>query len=216
MPNLLFLAFILVAGCQTQHTIARPDVADRAEEVEVLVALLGHEFPSFTNASPAMILNEEFSLDLFAWPHPYRQFRQDLIAKAQESETSPDYLPDARVPADAVRDFCDKNEQREAIWPELGARLPIKLLRNRESREFFKHGQGEKPDGWERFHAAYPGSPGIITISRVGFNQQRDVAVVYLGSGSNWLAGEGNINVFRKKHGKWELQPVFFGPMWVS
>jgi hypothetical protein len=55
-----------------------------------------------------------------------------------------------------------------------------------------------------------------LTPSRVGFNQQHDAAVVYFGRQGHWLAGDGSISVFLKRRGKWEWQPVFFGPMWVS
>jgi hypothetical protein len=220
MRNLWLIGLAFLTGCQTHKPVIREGTATpatREEEVEVLVALLKAQFRSFTNASPVLVLQEEFSLDLIAWPSSYRKFSQDLIAEAKASEQNSDSLRDyTYVPTDAVREFCDKNQRREPIWPELEAQLPTRLLSKQEARDFFKHQQGEKPDGWDRFYAAYPGSPGIITISRVGFNQRHDIAVVYLGCQRHWLSGNGGINVFRKKNGKWEPQLVLFGPMWVS
>jgi hypothetical protein len=37
-------------------------------------------------------------------------------------------------------------------------------------------------------HEEFTKSPGIITISRVGFNRQGDMAMIYVGSQSHWLA----------------------------
>lgn len=73
-----------------------------------------------------------------------------------------------------------------------------------------------KPDGWDRFYAKYPNSPKIITISRVGFNQRGDVAMVYVGEQRHWLAGGGQICVLRKQKGKWMLTPAMIGSVWIS
>ena len=35
-------------------------------------------------------------------------------------------------------------------------------------------------EGWKRFYAKYPGSPGIITVSRVGLNRDKTLAFFYV------------------------------------
>ena len=38
--------------------------------------------------------------------------------------------------------------------------------------------------GWDKFYAKYPGSQGRLALSRVGFNQAKDTAVLYTEYGS--------------------------------
>jgi hypothetical protein len=217
MRNVFLIGLIAFTGCQTPKPLAPQDKAAHAEEVEVLVALLKTQFPSHPSASAPLVLNAEFSLDLLAWPHSYRKFTRDLQAQARGSETLPDSLREyGYVPASAARDFCAKNAKQEPLWSELGDRLPLRLLGKKESQALFKAGPEEKPDGWDTFYAKYPGSPGIMTVSRVGFNEQHDTAVVYFGYQGHWLGGYGGLTVFRKMGGKWKQQPTTFGPMWVS
>jgi len=94
--------------------------------------------------------------------------------------------------------------------------LPVILLKREELKAIFSVGPGQKQNGWDRFYAKYPKSPGIITISRVGFNRRGDMAMVYVGSQSHYLAGAGQIHVLRKQDGKWVEVPAFILPMWVS
>lgn len=57
--------------------------------------------------------------------------------------------------------------------------------------------------GWEEFGRRYPDSRGWIELSAVGFNNEKTVAVVYMGHHCGPLCGGGGFHVLKKKAGRW-------------
>jgi hypothetical protein len=45
--------------------------------------------------------------------------------------------------------------------------------------------------GWKNFFSKYPNSPGILLVSRIGFNADKTEAIVYAGKSCGTLCGEG-------------------------
>jgi hypothetical protein len=58
---------------------------------------------------------------------------------------------------------------------------------------------------WEGFYQQYPDSGGWLEVSAVGFNNDKTVAVVYMGHHCGSLCGGGGFHVLEKKDGKWVL-----------
>lgn len=58
-------------------------------------------------------------------------------------------------------------------------------------------------DGWPQFHAEHPNSVGWIELSAVGFNEDKTIAVVYVGHHCGGLCGGGGFSVLHKVDGKW-------------
>ena len=54
---------------------------------------------------------------------------------------------------------------------------------------------------WETFTEKFPNARGGIELSAVGFNPERDVAVVYVSHHCGRLCGRGFVQVLRKKDG---------------
>jgi hypothetical protein len=173
-------------------------------EVEVVASLLQQDYGDSISNNIPLVLQESLSVSGLTIWETHEQLTKSLLSQASE-----------QAPADLIRDFCDKNGKPQPVWPELKARKPVVLLTQAELNDFFPE-QDTKQDGWDRFYAKYPKSPGIITVSRVGFNRKGDLAMVYLGIQSHWLAGHGSICVLRKRDGKWVHEPVGIGPLWVS
>lgn len=69
-------------------------------------------------------------------------------------------------------------------------------------------------DGWDEFYRRYPGSPGITTLSRVGFNPERTEALVYMGAQFHYLAGAGNLYRLEKQDGVWKIMEKLM--LWIS
>jgi hypothetical protein len=69
-------------------------------------------------------------------------------------------------------------------------------------------------DGWGEFYNQYPGSTGIIDVSRVGFNASRDKAFVYAGQMKGDLYGTGYCFTLEKKNGRWVV--VDYEQVWIS
>ncbi len=112
-----------------------------------------------------------------------------------------------------IRDFGDKNRQSHAVLPELTKYLPSHLLTRTESDAVFKH---DAEGDWKRFYEKYPGAPGIITVSRVGLNREKNRALFYLGEMGGVLAGGGRLHVLKKEGDEWVEHPVQTVMEWVS
>ncbi len=65
-----------------------------------------------------------------------------------------------------------------------------------------------------RIRAVYPRSQGVLTLSRVGFNEARGTAVLYAGNQWHAAAGEGNMVLMKKTAGGWTVHDTAM--MWIS
>jgi hypothetical protein len=73
------------------------------------------------------------------------------------------------------------------------------------------------PAGWSEFKLEHPDSVGWIELSAVGFNDDKTVAVVYIGHHCGGLCGGGSFSVLRKAEGKWKPLPWSGGSCaWAS
>ena len=203
MRSFIAIILLVLTGCGQQRHAPTSVVSSPALESDVIVSFLQERYGSRLLAGVPLVIEDTFSIEHLG--QSYSEFTRSLLSQASD-----------RVPADLIRDFCDKNTKPGAVWPEVGSRLQAKLLSRAELDTFFSAKSNQKPDGWDRFYAKYPKSPGIITVSRVGFNRKGDMAMLYMGSQSHWLAGAGQIHVFQKRDGKWVEQPFSIGPRWVS
>ncbi|HOW73995.1 MAG TPA: hypothetical protein PKY77_25610 [Phycisphaerae bacterium] len=218
---------VVVVGCRTERPSTGPpkpasapeasELADRhesspqpatapyASELEVLVSFLtqhrdlrrGHPLVIRDTVSVPGMNGLELNDD--------DRYLQSLLSDASE-----------QVPAELIRNFCAKNDKSEPVWPELQKHLRVVLLKQEELKAIFSDKPGEKQDGWQRFYAKYPGSAGIITISRVGLNRRGDRAMVYFSLGQHYQAAYGRIYVLRKQDGKWVEVPAYVGGFWQS
>ena len=73
------------------------------------------------------------------------------------------------------------------LQPDMEIGAGYVLLTQNDKSQLFNQNQ----DGWQLFYEKYPDAPGITALSRVGFNQTLDQALVYVGTQSQWLAGAG-------------------------
>jgi hypothetical protein len=61
--------------------------------------------------------------------------------------------------------------------------------------------------GWDDFYKRYPDSGGYITMSAVGFDQEKTRAVVYTGSSCGGLCGGWSFHLLEKLDGNWKTVP---------
>lgn len=60
-------------------------------------------------------------------------------------------------------------------------------------------------NGWEAFYDAYPGSPGILAFSEVGFNADQSQAVVYMMHIRGGLWGGGTLYLLQRRADGWTV-----------
>jgi hypothetical protein len=64
--------------------------------------------------------------------------------------------------------------------------FPIVFITEEQAGELFKAGDEA---GWEVFHTRFPDAQGIYALSRVGFNEEGNQALVYMGLQSQDFTG---------------------------
>jgi hypothetical protein len=189
---------------QAQRSAPKAE-APAPDEVEALVALLRSQYEKTLQEDLPLVITDRTELGMLPLGTTFEAFRKDLLAEAR-----------GKVPIDLIEDFCAKNKAEGQIWPALGKQLKIRLLSRKEERSIFAEGADARRNGWKRFYERFPGSPGIITVSRVGFNRDRTMAMVYVGWQSDYLAGHGQLYVLKKQDGKWIDAKISIGPSWES
>lgn len=106
--------------------------------------------------------------------------------------------------------FTARNDKPYPLSTHMNIGIPIQFISQEDLRQIFNINQ----DGWQMFYERYPGTPGITTLSRVGFNDTMDQALLYLGTQSNWLAGAGYYILMLKTDGVWKIDQQVTA--WIS
>jgi len=89
----------------------------------------------------------------------------------------------------AAANFADVNERSWMLLPKFNLHKPYKLVSSASihSPDFDMH----------------PGSAGFITLSAVGFNKSKTLAVVFAESSCGGLCGSFTLHLLEKTRGKW-------------
>jgi hypothetical protein len=190
------LAVLFLCACslqKTEPTRLTPTVTPDpiSEEDQVYAALVAAKFPG-----GMLVIMDHTQTDIsgLASPETY-QYTKDSLSNLSE-ET-----------------FADFKVRNDASYP-LRANMQLGgsylLFSEQDRQELFKINQS----GWDVFYNRYPDAPGILTLSRVGFNSTQDQALVYMGIMSHWLAGSGNYILLKKVDGAWVIDQQVMS--WVS
>lgn len=190
----VFLAFILsacTAGISAPTPTPSSGQIDR-EQQAVYAALLHNLYSSSsfvimdtTATSPGGVEETPSSLDFIM---------QNMHGVASETRDS----------------FLGRNAAAHPVSPRMDLGTAYVLLTRAEMSKIFSQNQ----DGWQIFYEQFPGTPGITTLSQVGFNYTFDQALVYVGTMSHWLAGAGYYVLLNKVNGAWVVDQQVMS--WIS
>ena len=114
------------------------------------------------------------------------------------------------VDEETVASFRARNDTAYPIPADMDLGLPYILLTPDEKNQIF----AVNTSGWDVFYTRYPNSPGLTTISRIGFNADFTQALVYAGTQSHWLAGAGYYVLLNKVDGVWKIDQQIM--TWIS
>lgn len=117
-----------------------------------------------------------------------------------------------------VDDFRARNREPRAVGPLPRTRVPVVLVDSAtiatlpDSVDLHPN---EPMQFWRAFHARYPDSSGLITLSRVGFNAARTQALLNVDRGCGGLCGDGTVILLtRSAEGRWRVTAT--RGTWVS
>ncbi len=99
------------------------------------------------------------------------------------------------------------NEVNQTQWDLVDGKVnfPHRLISNEEMLAFFSKGPGH---GWKKFNRKYP-HKALLSVSAVGFNSDKTLAMVATESDCGSLCGSGGISFLRKANGAWkEFEPT--------
>ena len=114
------------------------------------------------------------------------------------------------VDLETVDNYWVRNEAAYPVRPDMDIGCGYVLLSQSEMGKIFSQDR----DGWQLFYEQYPDAPGIITLSRVSFNNTLDQALVYVGTISQWLTGAGYYVLLLKGNGQWIVDQQVM--TWIS
>lgn len=139
-----------------------------------------------------------------------------LVVRASSSLGGQGFIDMARLGIEdetLKKSFKLVNAQPSAVpWGKTGIDK-LGIVSDNEVRDIFRD---ERPlkQSWKAFYRRYPGSGGLIAVSRVGFDAGAEKAVVYLEIRCGALCGTGNIAYFKKGLFGWKLEKL--EELWVS
>ncbi|MFA6234000.1 MAG: hypothetical protein WC824_07400 [Bacteroidota bacterium] len=113
-----------------------------------------------------------------------------------------------KVPDDVLQNHVARNAASSTILRKLTLDVDYVLLSSAEIEAILTQG------GYDELYRRYPKSNGVTTLSHVGFNATRTVALVYMSHTPGFLAGSGWAVLCRKTSGKWHVTTSTI--IWVS
>jgi len=109
-----------------------------------------------------------------------------------------------------LRSFADRNKPSIRLRHEFDVRVPITLV-SEETLETFRAGN---LGFYEQLRREFPGGQGLMTLSRVGFNEAGTQALLYYANGRDSLGGFGRLVLLALEGDRWILKES--SGLWVS
>jgi len=114
-----------------------------------------------------------------------------------------------------LSDYYKKNEQPYPLERKFNFQTDYILVSDTVNEIFNKDNRSWESDlSWKEFYEMYPGAYGITEFSRVGFNSEKNKALVEMGNTSGPLAGWGYLVLLEKKNNSWIIQKK--AESWIS
>ncbi len=108
-------------------------------------------------------------------------------------------------------EYFEQNKDRGPLSKSFPTALPKAWLSEEEKDALFKkYEQG----AWQVLFSRYPGARSFMALSRVGFNDQRDTALLYSSVSCGALCGSGDYLLLKKVSGKWIVTRSYMA--WIS
>jgi len=102
------------------------------------------------------------------------------------------------IPPEVREDFTHKNKSSCVIQP-FGGVANLRFISEREERNIFAI-------GWSEFHKKFGKGSVIVTVSRVGFNSDKTLALLHILGASGRNAAGGELLLLERKNGKWVIK----------
>jgi hypothetical protein len=158
------------------------------EEADVFAALLNHGLATETRL---LVLSD--------------QTTGDPAAIAAYEETAAAILADIGAPPELLTSWIRRNTIRATLDRTLQLERSYQLLSDEQRASLFDAAEPEA--AWKAFYARYADSPGLLRVSRAGFDDRSDQALVYAEHQCGADCGSGRLVFLRHTPGQgWAVQ----------
>lgn len=140
-------------------------------------------------------------------PPPYNS----LADKIYRYVTRGADVEDIELRTDTVEDFVEKSCVAGHLPQTFHTDLPRTFI---PPGSVHFAGWISQKKGSKSFEQLFPGAPGIISLSPVGFDKRMDQAIVSTSYVCGGLCGIGSVYVLTKKWGRWEVAKQW--GRWIS
>jgi hypothetical protein len=104
-----------------------------------------------------------------------------------------------------------QRSRTDVTFPPSLAKSGLRILSGPEIHDAVERASnppaGGKPssEAWWRFHSAFPGSVGLMSVSLPGYTASGDIAVVYTSFQCGALCGNGEYIYLHRVKGRWQI-----------
>ena len=158
------------------------------DEIRVLSALINH---GVTPDTPIVVIADRTT--------------GDPATVASDGDTALAIVENLGIPKATLDDWSFKNIVAHVINQPLDIEVSYKMLSEITLNELF--GDVEPETGWNKFFARYSGAPGLLRVSRAGFDDSFSHALVYIEYQCGAECGAGRlVHLARATEGEWNVQ----------
>ena len=185
---LAFTSAYLTADAQTQF------LSQNKEYIQIYTAVLKHGIPS---QSERILILEDSLVDTFS--NNDENLAENL---SKESGVSPR----------CFEEWSLRNRESKSIKFKISSELDVSFLSTYELDTLFNENTAK--ENWARFNNLYKDYDGFIAISRIGYNDTKDQAVLLLEHHCGASCGTGKFISLIKTQNKWSVESTL--TIWLA
>jgi len=202
------LVILLAAATACKNSRVKP------AEYEVLSAFIDAKFASYKNVEPLRPTGEGISRIVI---HNMTESDEEGINVQHDGNGQP--IPWAQIAGSlqgeaatlrraTVDAFRKVNEQQATLQRSFHTGFDYELVDSTQLDFVFKNGS------WPAYYKRFPGSPGILGFSRVGFSADGTQALFFASGKCGGLCGGGAYVVMERRDGRWVIEKEI--ETWIS
>lgn len=185
--SIVLVSFLVFTTCDDETNAPTPPA--QSEDYDVYSALLNQHFiHDMTERVVIVDSTENYELS-----HP--DVRQYLISNLSVTEAM-------------LLSYDTANTVKKKLQQQFDITVLAILISDSDFHGIIEQG------GWEEFHAQYPKSSGLITLSGIGYSADRNTALVYASNTVGFLAGSGVCARLERTAEGWKVMNHII--VWVS
>src|SRR5262245_28680660 len=175
-----------------------------AEEYAIYAAVIGDMFANYRVSSDPQSKVKQLVIEDRTVNNTFAVIRGEGEGKRVRQEFS------SIISQETIDDYLAKDAKSHQLTKSFDLKLKYTLIPKEKIKQIFKSGL----DGWGKFYMRFPGSVGLIALSRAGLNSSGNQALVYISHSCGGLCGSGTYMLLVKNKQRWIVKKKFTA--WVS